>query len=116
MKIKGLILAATVLWTAAAPAEGMSAWPIEAEIPGSGNENWICTEVPEIWDEMSAEAGVPGPENEDRAAILDVKGIFQSKYEEPGVAESFVAGKRWLPCPEYGDRAGWEELFGPDRD
>ncbi len=48
-----------------------------------------------------------------RAADLGTDGIFYSKYREAGVAESFVAGSRWFPYPDYEDRAGWEALFGP---
>ncbi|MCD8302173.1 MAG: heparinase, partial [Prevotellaceae bacterium] len=46
------------------------------------------------------------------AQPLGEPGIFQSKFEESGVAESFAAGKQWLPYPAYEDRDGWAALLG----
>lgn len=48
-----------------------------------------------------------------RAAGQD---FLQTRYREPGVAASFVAGADWFPLPAYTDRAGWAALFGPAAD
>lgn len=42
------------------------------------------------------------------------RGLLQTQYEKPGVAQSFVAGKEWFPLPDYEERSAWAELFGPD--
>lgn len=45
---------------------------------------------------------------------LQAEGIVSEEYGRDGVASSFVAGKEWLPFPEYSDRDGWSVLFKTD--
>ncbi len=55
-----------------------------------------------------------GGERETFCEKIVERGIFQAEFEKEGVAEAFVAGRRWFPYPDYADRAGWERLFGPE--
>ena len=40
--------------------------------------------------------------------------VIREGYSKCGGASAFVAGDRWLPVPEYSDRAGWAALFASD--
>lgn len=44
----------------------------------------------------------------------DQSGLLQTRYDQPGVARSFVAGKEWFPLPDYNDREAWNSLLGPN--
>lgn len=44
----------------------------------------------------------------------EAPGMLRAAYSQPGVAESFVAGKEWFPLPAYEDREAWAALLGND--
>lgn len=51
-------------------------------------------------------SGTGAQAREDRNLLQNTYSSIQDKKE------TFVPGKRWMPFPEYGDRAGWDKLTG----